>query len=335
MDHRCAIQCFHGQSVQRWWIGRWRHWKMRTWSVIGQLRDPVREDVEARRVDKKTTCGRVVIFSGMWWEKRKDDEPSLSHAFVSTPFFLSRPLLFFRQTLGLLISACLSSKSRPWHMLLWTEPDKSSILAMSPIMPEIILYVAPVKVARGDSSCLVILFLQFFQIERLVILSIQSWKRRWLLHTQNKHSLTKRDPRRCLFDTLENLTFERIPDTQVLSREVLKEKRCIARCSQWETSFCGSPPTMERYERRTASWMVVLGFRAAVRLERAEQAASFAVWTRSWWFSQVTEHQMVVFDSSMLSAQGSWNRQERERQSHRDQERRGGAPFCRNVQGLR
>ena len=32
--------------------------------------------------------------------------------------FLKRHSLFFRQTLGLLISACLSGKSRPWHVLI-------------------------------------------------------------------------------------------------------------------------------------------------------------------------------------------------------------------------
>ena len=57
------------------------------------------------------------------------------------------------------------------------------------------------KLARGDSSCLVTLFCSFFHFERSVILSIQLRKRRMLLHTQNKHVLTKRDPRRwCLLE---------------------------------------------------------------------------------------------------------------------------------------
>ena len=48
--------------------------------------------------------------------------------------FPEKAPLFFRQTLGLLISACLSGKSRPWHVLVCTDPDKSSIWAMSPVM---------------------------------------------------------------------------------------------------------------------------------------------------------------------------------------------------------
>ena len=59
----------------------------------------------------------------------------------SAPFFLFRHPLFFRQTLGLLISACLSGKYRPWHVITGTDPDKSSILAMSPIMPAILNFV--------------------------------------------------------------------------------------------------------------------------------------------------------------------------------------------------
>ena len=41
----------------------------------------------------------------------------LSVKVPNTPFFLNRPPLFFCQTLGLLISACLSGKSRPWQVL--------------------------------------------------------------------------------------------------------------------------------------------------------------------------------------------------------------------------
>ena len=49
----------------------------------------------------------------------------------STPFFLNSNSLFFHLTLGLLILACLSGKSRPWHVLFWTDLDQSSIFAMS------------------------------------------------------------------------------------------------------------------------------------------------------------------------------------------------------------
>ena len=84
-------------------------------------------DTISHSLKKMMTASCTHIMRGSWLLD------IVSHRNNCTLFPEKAPL-FFRQTLGLLISACLSGKSRPWHVLVWTDPDKSSILAMSPVM---------------------------------------------------------------------------------------------------------------------------------------------------------------------------------------------------------
>ena len=85
VDHRCTIECLeeHVESVQRWW-----GWKMISChngrgNLLVTLGTRCLKMWKLATFSQSISCGRARTSSGMWWKKRKDEEPSLSHTFVS------------------------------------------------------------------------------------------------------------------------------------------------------------------------------------------------------------------------------------------------------------
>ena len=112
---------------------------------------------------------------------------------------------FATQTLGLLISACLSSKSRPWHVLLWTDP--CCVAASS------------ARFKCAGSGCLSFLVSSFSK--NMIFVVCFHFLTCSVLVLRKQHGIQNETLAGACWDTLENWTFEWIPDPRVLIGEIL------------------------------------------------------------------------------------------------------------------
>ena len=134
------------------------------------------------------------------------------HVVHATPFFLKKSIPgLATQTLGLCCRACLAGKIQTWLLLNETDPDQSSIWAMSPTMSCVYCLKRQIQV-RG----------QWLSVE------LASARTQYRAQT-HKHIPTKRDPRSCLLGQPRIWDFEWIPDLDcLLGKWYLgkKKKRC-------------------------------------------------------------------------------------------------------------
>ena len=145
---------------------------------------------------------------------------------------------FATQTLGLLISACLSSKSRPWHVLLWTDP--CCVAASS------------ARFKCAGSGCLSFLVSSFSKNMIIVVcfhfLTLQR------VGSEETAWNTKRDPRGCLLGHPRKLDFRMDPRPSG---------------AYWGNSYLGIPGAL-----RTTSQEPMLGKKTQKKKKKTEDSWS-------------------------------------------------------------